>query len=258
MDLGLNGKAVLVTGASRGIGRGIAEGFVREGAHVVITARGAEGIDEAKRAIAVTHPGGRIDGVVADVSTREGAEEAVAKAAALLGGLDVLVNNVGGSVGAGPFDVADEAAWQRVIGANLFSAVWCSQLALPFFRAGRGGVIVHVGSISGREYASSAPYAAAKAALVGLTKEMGTDLAKHRVRVLSVAPGSILFPGGSWERRQRETPERIAKMIEEELPWKRFGTPEEIANVVVFVASERASWVTGTTIVVDGSQGRAN
>lgn len=258
MDLGLSGKAVLVTGGSRGIGRAIAEGLVREGARVVITARGEAGVREATDAIARVVEGGEVHGVVTDVSTLEGATLAVDRAVELVGGLDVLVNNVGGSLGTGSFDVADDAGWQKVMSTNLHSAVWCSQKALPHFVARDGGVIIHVGSISGREYASSAPYAAAKAALVGLTKEMGTDLAKLKVRVVSVAPGSILFPGGSWDRRKREMPERIEKMITEELPWGRFGTPEEVANTVVFLASERASWVTGTTIVVDGSQGRAN
>ena len=149
---------------------------------------------------------------------------------AALGPLDALVNNVGGSQGSGSFDVASASDWQRVIDANLMSAVWCSQHAVERMKARGGGVILHLNSICGLEYCSSAPYTAAKAALTGLTREMAVDLARHRIRVVGVAPGSVLFPGGSWDRRQQREPERIAQMIEDQLPWGRFGTPEEIGR----------------------------
>ncbi len=120
-----------------------------------------------------------------------------------------------------------------------------------------GGTIVHVSSICGLDYCSSAPYTAAKGALASLTKEMGIDLAKHRIRVVAVAPGSTMFDGGSWDRRRKADPARIDETsVKTELPWGRFGRVEEIADVVAFAASPRASWVTGTTIVVDGGQSR--
>jgi 3-oxoacyl-[acyl-carrier protein] reductase len=117
-------------------------------------------------------------------------------------------------------------------------------------------VIIHLNSICGLEYCSSGPYTAAKAALTGLTKEMGIDLAKQNIRVVGIAPGSVMFPGGSWDKRAKERPEQIANMIKNDLPWGRFGRPEEIAEVVAFAASSRASWLTGTTIAVDGGPGR--
>jgi 3-oxoacyl-[acyl-carrier protein] reductase len=255
MDLGLEGRAALVTGASRGIGRAIARALAAEGARVALSARGEA--DLANTTDQLRAEGHDVVAIVADVATAEGARYAVDAAADAFGGLDVLVNNVGGSGGAGPFDRATPEQWARVLDLNLMSAVWCSQRAVELMKARGGGCIVHINSICGREYCTSAPYSAAKTAMTGLTKEMAIDLAKHRIRVSSIAPGSILFPGGSWDRRKKSDPERIQKMMDEELPWGRFGTPEEIASVVAFVCSDRASWVTGATIPVDGAQGRA-
>lgn len=255
MDLGLRGKCALVTGSSRGIGRATALALAAEGAKVFVVARGEAGVAETVRAI--ESAGGTALGAPFDVATQQGATRAVDGAAHALGGLDVLVNNAGGSLGIGGFDAADAPAWARSVDLNLLSAVWCSQAALPHFEKRDGGVIINVTSICGLEYCSSAPYTAAKGALAALTKEMGVDLAKKRIRVVAVAPGSTLFPGGSWDRRRIADPARIEKMIRDELPWGRFGTPEEIANVVAFAASDKASWVTGTSIVVDGGQGRA-
>jgi len=162
-----------------------------------------------------------------------------------------------GSGGAGSFDQATAPQWKDVMDRNLMSAVWCSQRAVELMRERGGGCIVHINSIYGREYAASAPYTAAKAGVTALTKEMAVDLARHRIRVNGVAPGSIFFPGGSWDRRQKAQPEKVEKLLREEIPWGRFGTPEEVADIVVFLCSERARWVTGATLPVDGGQGRA-
>jgi 3-oxoacyl-[acyl-carrier protein] reductase len=255
MDLGLEGKAALVTGSSRGIGLSIAQTLAREGARVFLCARGEEALSAATAALAGT--GATVHAVSADVSTPSGAQKAVQAVIDRFGAIDVLVNNTGGSLGSGPFDRASEAKWTEVLNLNLLAAVYCSQHAVAFMRDHGGGAIANVTSICGREYCSSAPYVAAKAALTGLTKEMAVDLAMHGIRVNSVAPGSILFPGGSWDRRRTEQPELIAKMIRDDLPFGRFGAPEEVAEVVAFVCSARASWLTGASIPVDGGQGRA-
>ncbi|MGZ3458650.1 MAG: SDR family NAD(P)-dependent oxidoreductase, partial [Archangium sp.] len=229
--------------------------LAREGVRVCLSARGAEGLEQAAAELRAS--GAEVATVAGDVATPEGAAAAVDAAVRAFGALDILVDNVGGSGGAGAFDVATAAQWREVVDRNLMAAVWCGQRAVEVMKARGGGCIVHINSIYGREYGTSAPYTAAKAGLTALTKEMAIDLARHRIRVNGVAPGSILFPGGSWDRRRQAQPERVEKMVREELPWGRFGTPEEVSDVVVFLCSERARWVTGATVPVDGGQGRA-
>jgi len=253
VDLGLAGKVALVTGSSRGIGRAIATRLVEEGADVVFCARGEEALDAA---VAAAPGPGRAHGVVADVSTEDGAAAVVAAAVSAFGGLDIVVNNVGGS-GASTFDDVDRADLDTVLGKNVVSSVLVSRAALTRLRARGGGVIAMVASIFGRELGGGPSYNLAKAAEISLAKTMARDLAKDSIRVFSVAPGSVLFPGGSWERRQREDPEAIDAFVEREIPWGRFGTVDEIADVVTFLVSERASWVVGTSVVVDGGQSRA-
>jgi 3-oxoacyl-[acyl-carrier protein] reductase len=253
VELGLSGKRALVTGGSKGIGREIARSLLREGARVFISARGEESLAAVAAELGAM---GEVHVGAHDVATLAGARAAVTAAIAALGGLDVLVNNVGGSLGSGSFDKATPEQWAQVMDTNLNSAVWCSQVAVEHMSKAGGGAIVHVNSICGLEYCSSGPYTAAKAAMTGLTKEMGVDLARHNIRVNGVAPGSVMFPGGSWDKRAKSKPEIIDHMLKHDLPFGRFGKPEEIAEVVTFVASARASWMTGTTIAVDGGQGR--
>ena len=253
MDLGLTGKVALVTGSSRGIGRGIATRLVEEGADVVFCARGKEALGET--VAAVSGPG-RAHGIVADVTTPDGAAAVVDGAVQEFGGLDIVVNNVGGS-GARTIDDLDVVDLDDVLGRNLVPALAVSRAALPELRKRGGGVIALIASIWGREGGGSPSYNVAKAAEISLAKAMASDLAKDEIRVFSVAPGSTLFPGGSWERRVREDPEGMAAFVERELPWGRFGTVDEVADVVAFLVSPRGSWVVGTCVVVDGGQSRS-
>ena len=253
MDLGLSGKVAIVTGSSRGIGRGVATRLVEEGADVVFCARGKSALDEA---VASVDGPGRAHGIVADVTTAEGAVEVVAAAVDAFGGLDIVVNNVGGS-GARTIDDLDVADLDTVLGRNVVPALAVSRESLPILRERGGGVIALIASIWGREGGGSPSYNVAKAAEISLAKAMAGDLAKDRIRVFSVAPGSTIFPGGSWERRVRDDPEGMAAFVERELPWGRFGTVDEIADVVTFLVSPRASWVVGTSVVVDGGQSRS-
>lgn len=251
MDLELAGKVALVTGASRGIGRGIATRLAAEGAHVVFCARGAADLDAATAAAPET-----TIGVVADVSTPDGASLAVDAAVERFGGLDIVVNNVGGS-GARSFDDMDADDLASVLGKNLFAAVHVSRAALPALRARGGGVIAMIASVWGREAGGGPSYNVAKAAEISLAKAMARDLARDRIRVFSIAPGSTVFPGGSWERRLRDDPKGMAAFIERELPFGRLGTVDEIADVTAFLVSPRASWVVGACVAVDGGQSRS-
>lgn len=253
MDLDLAGKVAVVTGASRGIGRGIAARLASEGASVVLCARGA---DDLNRAVGELTDSARAFGVVADVMTSEGAEAVVAAAVEQFGGLDIVVNNVGGS-GAKSFDDLDAADLQTVLDKNLFPALRVSRAALPALRARGGGVIAMIASVWGREAGGGPSYNIAKAAEISLAKAMAGELARERIRVFSVAPGSTSFPGGSWERRLREDPDGMAAFIERELPWGRLGTVDEIADVVAFLVSPRGSWVVGACVSVDGGQSRS-
>jgi len=253
MDLELAGKVAIVTGSSRGIGRGIATRLVEEGADVVFCARG----EDALAAAVEEAPGpGRAHGAVADVSTTDGAAAVVDTAQERFGGVDIVVNNVGGS-GAPSFEDMDADDLNAVVGKNVVPALLVSKAALPALRAREGGVIAIVSSVFGREWGGRPSYNLAKAAEISLAKSMARELAKDKIRVFSVAPGSTRFPGGSWDRRMLEDPEGTTAFVEREIPWGRFGTVDEIADVVTFLVSPRSSWVTGACIPVDGGQSRA-
>jgi 3-oxoacyl-[acyl-carrier protein] reductase len=193
--------------------------------------------------------------VVADVSTSSGIQDVVDGALATFGALDVLVNNVGLAQGAGLLETTD-AQWQEAFDQTLMPAVRASRLAVPHMKTRGGGVIIMIGSIFGREAGGRMTYNAVKAAEISLARSLAQQLAPDNIRVLSVSPGSILFEGGSWWKRRQENPEAIADFVRRELPFGRFGTAEEVGDVVAFLASNRASWIAGTSVVVDGCQSR--
>jgi 3-oxoacyl-[acyl-carrier protein] reductase len=256
LDLGLAGKAAIVTGSSRGLGLGAAHALIAEGANVLVCARGEDALKTAAESLRKSAaPGARAAYVVADVSTEAGARTVVDAAVREFGGVDVLVNNVGVAKGA-DLEATSDAEWQEALDQTLFPAIRMSRLAVPHLRTRGGGAIVIVSSIFGRESGGRMTYNAVKAAEISLTKSLAQQLAKDQIRVVSVAPGSILFEGGSWWKRQQSDPRGIAEFIQRELPFGRFGTPEEVGAAIAFLASPKASWISGTTVVVDGCQSR--
>jgi 3-oxoacyl-[acyl-carrier protein] reductase len=256
MDLELQNKVAIVTGSSRGLGFASASAMIREGARVTICARQGDRLREAARELQQLASPEQVLAVQADVSTEEGVAQVVGQSVQAFGGLDILVNNVGAARGATIVDTSDQE-WQEALDQTLFPAVRASRLAVPHLRRRGGGVIIMIASIWGRESGGRMTYNAVKAAEISLAKSLAQQLARDNIRVNSVAPGSILFPGGSWHRRQQADPEGTADFVRRELPFGRFGRPEEVGAVVAFLASSRASWISGASVPVDGCQSRS-
>lgn len=257
MDLGLKDKVAVVTGSSRGLGLASARSLAAEGCRVCLCARGDARLREAANEVAAAAGSAeKVLAVVADVTQAEGVQSVIDRTVAAFGGLDILVNNVGLAGGGGLLDTSD-AQWQEAFDHTLLPAVRASKLAVPHMQRRGGGVIVIIASVFGREAGGRMTYNAVKAAEISLAKSLAQQLAPSNIRVNSVSPGSILFEGGSWWRRQQADPAGIAEFVMRELPFGRFGRPEEVADVVAFLCSSRASWISGTSIVVDGCQSRA-
>jgi 3-oxoacyl-[acyl-carrier protein] reductase len=257
MDLGLTDKVAIVTGSSRGLGLASASALAQEGCRVTICARGqarlAEAAGELRRTAGADD---RVLSIAADLATPTGVEDVIGRTVETFGGLDILVNNVGLARGALIGDTSD-AEWQQAIDQTLFPAIRASRLAIPHLKRRGGGAVIMIASIWGRESGGRMTYNAVKAAEISLAKSMAQQLARDNIRVNSVAPGSILFPGGTWHRRQQEDPAGIADFIRRELPFGRFGRPEEVGAIVAFLASDRASWISGASVTVDGCQSRS-
>jgi 3-oxoacyl-[acyl-carrier protein] reductase len=257
MNLQLTDKSAIVTGSSRGLGLAAARSLLAEGCNVTICARGEEGLASATAELRGL-PGSqaRVLAVQADLSTEKGVADVVMRTAETFGGLDILVNNVGLARGAGITDTSD-AEWQEAFDQTLVPAIRASRMAVPHMRRRGGGSIVMIASIWGRESGGRMTYNAVKAAEISLAKSMAQQLARDNIRVNSVAPGSILFPGGSWDRRRRDDPQGIAEFVARELPFGRFGRSEEVGAVVAFLASPCSSWISGASVPVDGCQSRS-
>jgi len=256
MDLQLKDRVAIVTGSSRGLGLASAKALIEQECRVTICGRTRDTLERARVMLAEVAGRDRILAVQADLTRLDGVQTVVDQTVATFGGIDVLVNNVGVAGGGGLLDTADEE-WQAAIDQTLTPAVRASRLVVPHMQRRGGGAIIIIASVFGREAGGRMTYNAVKAAEISLAKSLAQQLASSNIRVNSVSPGSILFEGGSWWKRQQADPAGIAEFVKRELPFGRFGRPEEVGDVVAFLASPRASWISGTSIVVDGCQSRA-
>jgi 3-oxoacyl-[acyl-carrier protein] reductase len=256
MDLGLADKVAFIAGSSRGIGLAIARGFASEGASVVISGRDAAVLENARASLASEMPRARIHAIAADLTDPEMIESAVSRAEAELGPIYAAIANLGKGQGSSGYrQTPDE--WSASLTVNLLGGILFAGAALARQVARRHGSVTFISSIAGVE-ATAAPvsYSAAKAALQTAAKAYSRQVGSFGVRVNAVAPGNVLFPGGSWAAKLAERKEFFEDYVRREVPLQRFARVQEIADVVVFLASERASFVTGSVVVVDGGQTR--
>jgi 3-oxoacyl-[acyl-carrier protein] reductase len=255
MDLQLNGKVAMVTGASRGLGRAMAQALAAEGVRLSICARGADTLEQV--AVQLQNDGAQVLARALDICDPAAAKAWTEATVGQFGGIDILVNNAGGAR-VGTLNQVSDEAWQQAFELNFFSGVRLARLCAAEMEKRGEGSIINISSIYGREAGGPLSYNASKAALISFTKMLARELAPRHVRVNSVAPGSILYPGGTWERVFRENPAFEKDFISHDFPAGRLGRPEEVAYAVLMLASPRASWITGTCLPVDGAQGRSN
>jgi 3-oxoacyl-[acyl-carrier protein] reductase len=254
LHLGLTDKIVCVAGSTRGIGRSIADAFLREGARVAVTGRIREDLERTSHELAAEWGKDRILAIQGDLTREAEIEECIQTIRKQWGGMDGLVATLGsgqGKMGWQP----ERSEWTRLLDWNLVGSSLLAGAAVPLLDARGGGTITFVSSLAGTEVLPApVPYTCAKAGLVALSKTLSRMLAGRQIRVNAVAPGNILFPGGVWQRKLDENADQVKTYIDTEVPMKRLGTPDEVADAVVFLASSRASFITGACLLIDGGQ----
>lgn len=252
MDLKLRGKVALVTGSSRGIGLAAAKAFAAEGCRVMLSGRSAEQLHETETALRTT--GAEVAAHAGDVGHPDHAMRLIEATVAAYGGMDVLVNNVGGGGGGGRIADSTDDDWRTALERNLIQTVRMMRLALPHMKGRPGAAVINIASISGwsPQLAMSGQYGAAKAALIFDTERWALEFVPYGIRVNTVSPGSILAAGNGWDRYRLANPGYFEDYVRHGFPMGRLGTAEEVADVIVFIASPRAHWINGRNIPVDG------
>ena len=251
MDLELKGKVALITGGSRGIGLRTARLFADEGCDVAICGRELDSLNET--AAELRQKGVRVAAIQADVCKADEAALVVEQCIAQLGGIDILINNVGGATGGALFEATDED-WIYTFELNVFQIIRMIRLTAPHMRQRGGGSIVNISSISGWEaqLVGTAQYGASKAAAIFMGERLALELVHDNIRVNTVSPGSIVWEDGGWDRFRQSNPESYANYVADGFPMGRLGKPEEVADVIVYLCSPRANWINGRNIPVDG------
>ena len=253
MDLGLKNKHVLITGSSRGIGLAIAESFLQEDAKTCLVSRGSNALFESEKKLQDTYGLESVFACKCDCTNIESLNDLKSKVENRWSGLDIVVVNVGDGKSVSDA-LPDDEQWQRTWNNNFESALQTARVFLPMLKKSKGSLLF-VSSIAGVEaFGAPTDYSTAKTAIIALAKNMARKLASNNVRVNTIAPGNVLFNGGSWDEKTRQDKKRVEKIIKSTVPMNRFATPQEIADSAVFLCSDRASFITGATLVVDGGQ----
>jgi 3-oxoacyl-[acyl-carrier protein] reductase len=256
VDLELHDQVAFIAGSSRGIGKATARRFLQEGLRVVISGRDGEALAQCEKELAAQFPAARIMAVTGDLTQPHPIRDALAQVRERWGRIDALVANIGSGRGTPGWQI-EGSAWTESFETNFHGAVRIATEALGQMIAAKRGSIVVVSSIAGVESSPAPlPYSCAKSVLIAYTKNLARQVAGSGVRVNAVAPGNIFFEDGSWEKRLETNREAVLKYIADEVPMQRFGTPEEIADLVVFLSSARASFITGACLIADGGQTR--
>lgn len=259
MDLGLKNKNAAVTGSSQGIGYAIAEALAKEGANVAISARGEERLEAATKALEAH--GTRVVAIATDFSNESGCKAFAEQAAEQLGGIDILVNNVGGMI-PGTLESLTEADWERVLNVNLMAAVYTTKHALAHLKRGRNAKILNVSGVSGKQLLpGSLTTTIPNAGIIGFSKVMAGELGAQGITVNNICPG--LTATESWGPRAEAmakvrgvTADDVTKGIAAQTLLGRWAEPEEIGNVAAFLVSDKNSYMTGTTVEVCGGFNR--
>jgi len=256
MDLNLTNKVAVVAGASRGIGLAIAHRLAEEGADLLVVARTEDTIQQAAEEL--RRHGTRVEALAHDITESGAGERLASRVRERFSRADIYVGNAGGNRRKAFAETTDED-WSSIMDLNFNGHVRCSRALIPLLEKSDSASILFIASIFGREAGGKglSIYNTTKSALISLAKIMAIELGENGIRVNTVAPGSIRWPGGSWDRRCKEDPDGMAEFIAQNLPMGRFGSAEEVADVVAFLSSERASWVSGASITVDGVQSRS-
>lgn len=256
LDLRLQDKVVFVAGSSRGIGKAIAEGFAKEGSKVVVTGRDETSLEKTVQGLRRKFRPENILGLPGDLAQTENIKKRLGQTLTTFKKLDIVVGNIGSGRGKPGYDLAD-SEWQRFMNINLMTNIRVARECIPHLIKNRDGAIIFTASIAGIEtLGAPVAYEAAKAAIISSAKNLSYELARYNIRVNCVAPGNIMFSGSIWDLKLKKDKKATMDYIKSNVPCKRLGTPEEIANIVVFLASDRASFVTGACVVADGGQTR--